>query len=131
VLYDLNPVTYQEPRSFRELIKDLASLELRVQVRCDATFMFPTASWKSVFKLPWQVFERDASMPFDEVRGVRVAKHTNGQTLWSGIIDLLDENYVVNTRYTSVGILNDGLFAETLARGIEIAGRVIRPLEER
>jgi len=130
VLYDLSPTDYEEPRDFRSLVTKLAPLDLRVQVRCDATFLFPKTQWTSVFTLPWKVFEGDANVPFDEVRGLRVAKHANGQVLWSGIVDLQGETYMVNARYTSAGILNEGIFAETLTRGIEIAGRVVKSTGE-
>jgi hypothetical protein len=121
------PYSYEGYGNFAELIETLAPAEYSVLARCDLQMGLPTSTWRTTFTLPWPMFTADANTPFDEVRGVRVAKRSKDDTLWTAICDVMGDEIMLSTFYTARGLLQETLFADIIRRGIEVAARLVRP----
>jgi hypothetical protein len=130
-LYDLEPGNEPVESSAADLIERLESADLRPQARCSATFICPRDRFKSVFTLPWPIYSGDTSAPFDEIGGVRVSKKAGDTILWSAIVDIVDDSLMVSPDYSVAGALSESIFLEALNRGIDISGRLLKPVEDR
>src|SRR3990172_8225976 len=103
---------------------------MQVLAHCDILFEHELSAVRTLLPLPWKVLDYEGA-PIDELRGFRAVKLAGEEEIrFSAIVDMSGKDKLLTSvSFDEVGILDDNFVKAAFARGVEYAGRLVRPKE--
>jgi len=114
-----------------KLFATLRPMSGELTFQCFASFTYPWTTYTSLLTLPMKI-EESEGLPFDEIRGFRLARVRDDKTVYSAIVDLPTNEEIAHLiSFTYSGRFTPQLPAGVLTRATEISLRFVseRPEE--